>query len=492
MSCHPFGGTVAPSELLVGLSATGYRCEGSYNGPGQPANQWAAWERVGALVAPTSGFDLWRHPEPAIERAAATGAQVLSLGVEWARIEPSPGRVDDAALARYAQILEMSRRHGLLPVVALYDIAHPLWLGEELWLTPGAPDRFAAHAARVVAHLKDHCRHWLTVRQPNHVARCGWIAGAHPPGRLGALSDAWTVLDNLASAHVLAYDEIHHLQPDATVAWGTRRAMSYDEGQLMVDLMIAPSLGVERGALDGWVDDRRARHDLAVPPEDLAMLARRWAVGRTSPFGQGRGVRRPSPRRALDVVYRRSTSRAPLDGLWLVWRPAAAQAGDRAPADATALAVWCGSTQVQAPGLPVWVEDGVAVAPGARGTGARESYLRASIHAVCDARAAGAPIAGYVYHCLGPDTEAALSPPPWARAFLAATRSSPSGVGERGPSGRGGRHRAGDFGLFAVGAGAGGDPEWRARDANGERAGDVLGALADRSGAPGGGGPVKA
>lgn len=479
MTADALGRAAGRPGLLVGLSATGYRCEGGFNGPGQPANQWGAWERVGALVQPTAGCDLWRHPEPAIERAATSGVQVLALGVEWARVEPAPGRVDDAALARYAQILDLSGRHGLLPVVALYDIAHPMWLGEEFWLMPGAPDRFAEHSARVVARLADHCHHWLTMRQPNHVAYCGWIVGAHPPRRLGALSDAWAVLDNLASAHVLAYDEIHRVQPGATVAWGTRRATSYDAGRLMVDLVCARHLGVERDALDEWVDDRRARYDMAVAPESLATLGWRQAWGRTSPFGRGRRIRRPSPRRALDVVYQRPDSNAPLDALWLVWRPTAGQAAGREPAaDAATLAAWCKSADALVPGLPLWIEDGVALPLGLHGAEARTTYLRASIRAVAEARAGGAPIAGYVYHGLGPDSEATLPLPPWAPRFFGRTTSCGTAGHGLAPRGGAGDPAPTDFGLFDVAYGADGVPEWRERGEVAEHAGPVLGDLA--------------
>lgn len=489
MTAHVVDGDPVRPPLLVGVSTVGYRCEGGFNGPGQPANQWAAWERVGALDGLSPGVDLWRHPDAAVEQAAAVGAQVFAMGVEWARVEPAPGHFDEAALARYAAILALAASRGLEPVVTLQDLAHPQWLGEEFWLTPGAPDRFAEHAGRVVEQLSAHCRHWVTVRQPSHLAFGGWVAGSLPPRRLAAVSDAWAVLDNLCSAHVLAYDEIHRVQSDATVAMGVRRASSYDAHRLAVDLVCAPQLGADRSGVDAWVDERRALYDAALPPDDLADLGRRRVTGLVSPFGgRSRALRRPSPRRVLDVVYGRAGTALPLDALWVVWRPRPAPAGSggNVAKDAAALSAWCTAHQVITPGLPLWIEDGVAIpsappaAPsGSRGGYDRPSYVRASLGALSEARAGGTHVAGYVYHCLGPDSELALSPSTWTPRLLSHVMSAPGLDSGRGTARSRCAATAGNLGLFDVVASFDGEPAWQECDANGDRAGDALRRLAD-------------
>ena len=59
--------------------------------------------------------DFWSRPEEALDRAAAIGCNAFRLSVEWARLEPEPGRFDDTALERYVQILEMCAARGLEP-----------------------------------------------------------------------------------------------------------------------------------------------------------------------------------------------------------------------------------------------------------------------------------------------------------------------------------------------------------------------------------------
>jgi hypothetical protein len=421
---------LAVRQPVFGVSAAGYRVEGGFNGPGEPANQWAPWERAGKVpLASLRGPGVWENPARVLELASSAGAEVLALSVEWARIEPGPGRLDEAAVDRYASIFASAADRGITPVGVLCDVATPGWLGEEFWLTPGSPDRFAEHVARLVARLGPSCRHWVTLRQPNLVALAGWVAGRHPPRRVGALADAWAVVDNLLVAHVLAYGAIHDDQPDADVLFGLRASASYDWHRLMVDLLCAPALGVDRDRLDTWIDARRARHDQVVVPGGLGELAWRRLAAATAPFGvegstvRGR-LRRPSPRRALEVVYRFAADRTraaagsngsapaqgrayPFDALLVVWCPPHAQAvpptGTRAPApwsarpDPRALAAWCREQLQATPGAALWIEDGFATHGAAHRADGwdRRSYLRAQVAAVEDL-----PIAGYLYFTL--------------------------------------------------------------------------------------------
>ncbi len=428
----------AVRQPLFGLSAAGYRLEGGFNGYGEPANQWTAWERAGKVPASRVGAEVWTNPDRVVELAAAAGADALALSVEWARIEPAPGRVDERAIARYAAIFASAVAGGITPIAVLCDIAHPAWLGEEFWLTPGSPDRFADHVVRLVGPLAPSCHHWVTLRQPNLVALAGWVDGRHPPRRIGALADAWAVVDNLLCAHLLAYGAIHGLDPEAHVILGLRASPSYDWHRLMVDLLCAPALGIERDAVDPWIAARRARHDATMPPASLGDLAWRRAAGTTSPFG-GKMLRRPSPRRVLDVAYRLAGERHAasgalngstastrprylLDALLVGWVPPFATVllpsrarpgfvGRAAPPwevvpDPGALTAWCREHAQAVPGLPVWVEDGFATRGDAsRADGwDRRSYIRAQVRAlqpdVLEADASGTEpqIAGYLYH----------------------------------------------------------------------------------------------
>lgn len=311
---------LVPPGFLFGVGTFGYQIEGGYNGTGEPANNWLWWERSGRIEPSGIGCDFWNRPEEALDRAASIGCDAFRLSVEWARIEPADGQVDQQALDRYAAILAMCADRSMVPMVTLHHLTHPWWLGHEYWLTPGSPDRFNAHVGRVLPALAPHCRRWVTIHDPTLVALSGWVTGACPPGRRGAVADAWAVLDNLLTAHLLAYRTIHRLQTGAQVTLTTSPSTVYELDHLLTDLLSARTLAIGVGELDQWIEERRTLHDQAVRPADPTERALRKLFAATSPYGRkatpvpsalsvrpGRaraGRLRPrAPRRVVDVLF---------------------------------------------------------------------------------------------------------------------------------------------------------------------------------------------
>ena len=425
--------SLLPDGFLTGVATSGFQIEGGFNGPGQPANNWVWWERVGRVERSGVACNFWAEPEVALDRAAGLGVNTFRLSVEWARLEPVEGERDEEALARYAAILAMCEERGLEPMVTLHHFTHPSWLGEEFWLTPGAPDRFAEHVRWVLPALAPNCRRWVTLNEPNIVALTGWVQGDYPPGRRGAVSDAWAVLDNLLVAHVLAYEAVHEAQPEAMVTLNTSASSIYEMDRLLTDLLLARSLGISRPELDGWIDERRAGHDLACLPPNVFELSMRRLFAAASPFGgtatgplpplvRSR-MRRPSPRRVVEAVYASPHERT-LDAVafdWydpMAWRamrvPGRPTAGGERRFDPTrphweietdpgALGRWCADEQVLAPGLPSWiVENGMATRDGHPRTDGwdRPAYLRAHLRTVVETLEAGVPVGAYLHWSL--------------------------------------------------------------------------------------------
>jgi beta-glucosidase len=422
------------------VATAGFQIEGGYNGPGEPVNNWAEWEASGRAERSGVACDFWAHPEEALDRAAAIGCTTFRLSVEWARLEPGPGRFDDAALARYVEILEMCAARRLQPMVTLHHFTHPAWLGEEYWLRPGSPDRFARHVQRVLPTLAPYCRRWITVNEPNIVMLMGWITGGYPPGRRYAFADAFCVLDNLLAAHVLASDAIVAVQPEAQVACNTSSSSIYESDRLVTDLLLLRAAGIPASDVDRYIDERRALHDAAFAPQHAGEFALRRVYAAMSPYGTNRGAgggplwgrlrastRRPVPRRVLNAVYASSQERT-VGAVSFDWYdPVASHAlrlpgrrlpeGGRSwqvgralwdvPADAAGLRAWCRTESALHPGLPIWVvENGMATrmvddrsVPREDGWD-RPRYIREHFAAVAEAVADETPVTAYLHWSL--------------------------------------------------------------------------------------------
>lgn len=421
--------------FAIGVATAGYQVEGGFNGPGEPANNWLNWERAGRVERSGVACDFWAHPEEALDRTAAIGCNTFRLSVEWARLEPEPDRFDEAALARYVEILTMCAARGLEPMVTLHHFSYPWWLGEEFWLRPASPDRFAAHVQRVIPALAPHCRRWVTINEPNIQMLMGWIEGATPPGRRLAFADAYCVLDNLLTAHVLAYDAIAAVQLGAEVTCNTSSSSIYEHDRLLTDLLLLRATGVPEADVDTYVDERRVLHDAVFPPPHAGEFMLRRFFAAVSPYGTtgsiGGGVlwsrvrtaaRRPAPRRVVSAVYA-SPHASTLGAIGFDWydpvashairMPGRPAAGGRdwsagralwdVPPHAEGLRSWCRAESALHGGLPLWVvENGMATRGGApRADGwDRPRYLREHLGAVVDAIAAEVPVTGYLHWSL--------------------------------------------------------------------------------------------
>ncbi len=415
--------------FLFGVATAGFQVEGGYNGPGQAANNWLAWEQVGRVQPSGNAVGFWERPEEALDRAAALGCNSFRLGVEWARVFPDERGVDRGALDRYVGIVAGCVDRGLKPLVTLHHFTHPAWLGEDFWLRPDAPDRYRGWVEAIVEALAPSVRRWVTINEINVLAVESWMLGMFPPGRLLAFDDASIAIDNLLTAHVLGYEAIHRARDDAVVTTNNCCLSAYPYDRMLTDLLLARSAGVERGDIDAWIDGRREQHDSLLPSNGAGERLFRRITAARSPYGLsarrvggfGRRGRPPLPRRALAAVFESPHERT-LDVLGLDYYdpmvarhfrlPGHRTAGGRNPLpsrqlwddppDPGGLARWLGVQHALAPGLPLWVvENGLCnrVRDGrsfARLDGwDRPRYLRENIASVVEAIDAGVPVDGY-------------------------------------------------------------------------------------------------
>ena len=409
-----------PEGFLFGVATAGFQIEGGFNGPGQPANNWLAWEQVGRVTPSGDAVDFWRRPEEALDRAAALGCDSFRLGVEWARVQPEPGVVDRTALDRYAAIVEACVDRGLTPLVTLHHFTHPAWLGEDLWLRPDAVARFGVWTDIVVPALAPSVRHWVTLNEVNVLALMTYLLGAFPPGRSFGIDDTAVALDNLLAAHVTAYDAIHAARPDAVVTTNNFASSVYEYDRMLLDVLLSRSLGVSRYDLDGWIHERRRVHYGLLPLPSLGESLLRRAGAAVAPYGSS-GRYGATRRRALDAVEASPHERT-LDVLGIdYYDPSAARhfrlpghrtAGGRNPLpvrelwddppDPGGLTRWLGVQASLTPGLPLWVvENGLCNrlrhgrSFGRMDGWDRPRFLTANVAAVVDAVDAGVPVEGY-------------------------------------------------------------------------------------------------
>jgi beta-glucosidase len=206
-----------PRGFLWGTATAAHQVEGN-----NTINDWYAWEQQPGRIAEghKSGLacDWWngRWRED-FQRAAESGQNAHRLSVEWSRIQPAPGRWDEAALDRYLEMMRMLKELNITPMVTLHHFTNPLWLAEQGgWENEKVVELFEQFTRRVVDALKDYVSLWCTLNEPNGFVLAGYLDGMWPPGKkdFGAF---FRVSVNMIRAHAAAYHAIHTLQPQARV-----------------------------------------------------------------------------------------------------------------------------------------------------------------------------------------------------------------------------------------------------------------------------------
>jgi beta-glucosidase len=205
-----------PPDFLWGVSTAAHQFEG-----GEVANQWCEWEREGRIRSGDArglACDWWRHAEGDLDLCRELGLNAIRISVEWARLEPEPGRWDRAAVERYREILGAIRQRGMRPFITLHHFTNPLWFeSREAFLLQESPELFATFAEFAVQSFGEFCSDWVTFNEPNVYAVFGYLFGEFPPARRNAVMECARVLSNMHRAHAMAYERIHRLHKTARV-----------------------------------------------------------------------------------------------------------------------------------------------------------------------------------------------------------------------------------------------------------------------------------
>lgn len=150
------------TRFLWGASTAPHQVEGN----NVNSDWWRNEQRVPGMELSGDAVDSYhRYPED-MRLLAEAGLNAYRFGIEWARIEPIPGRFSRAELAHYRRMIDTAIDLGLTPVVTLHHFTNPHWFS---WLADDAIDRFQAYvrqAATILGGVEWVC----TINEPNMLA----------------------------------------------------------------------------------------------------------------------------------------------------------------------------------------------------------------------------------------------------------------------------------------------------------------------------------
>ena len=197
-----------PAGFIWGVSSSAYQSEGS-----APDSEWSRLnastkkqDRYGASV------DFRHRYKEDIALAKDLGVNTYRIGINWARVEPKPGQIDQAELAYYDDVIRTIKQAGIAPLVTLDHFDYPGWVADQGgWKNPKTTRDFVNYANLIATRYNKDVRLWITFNEATaNIAietlghKLSWTDGGH-------------VRDNEVAAHRQVYDLIHKLEPDAVV-----------------------------------------------------------------------------------------------------------------------------------------------------------------------------------------------------------------------------------------------------------------------------------
>ena len=203
------------------------------------------------------------------------GIDSYRFSMEWARIEPKRGQIDEAALKHYSDFIDALRANGIKPLVTIHHFSNPTWVDDPrdpnctngpsdtnlcgLGHPVGGPmviQAMADHAKLLAQRFGDRVDEWGTVNEPVNYLLASYGVGSFPPGKKYVLSD--TDLLNKFVPVVRDYLKAHAAMYKAIKQYDTIDA---DGDGVAADVGMSLSVGE-------WVASRY--NDVSTDPADVA------------------------------------------------------------------------------------------------------------------------------------------------------------------------------------------------------------------------------
>lgn len=201
-----------PKDMKMGVSTAATQIEG-----GEVGSNWNDWYEKGNIkdgTNPATDNDHWIKWREDTALMAEMGLQIYRFGVEWARLIPREGEIDEEAVSRYRDELLLIKEKGITPLLTIHHFTNPMWFEEK-----GAFEKrdnlhfYLELVELVVRRFGDLCSDYITINEPNVYATNSYFFGSWPPGKK-SLSSTLSVMENLAYCHIKAYGMIHAIREE--------------------------------------------------------------------------------------------------------------------------------------------------------------------------------------------------------------------------------------------------------------------------------------
>ena len=221
-----------PKNFLFGAATSSHQIEGNLH------NNWTEWEKSKPrreellsegknpeeYMSKNASYHAQRMKED-VEIMSQLNLQVYRFSIEWSRIEPKEGKIDQAGIDFYDRLFTLLKEKNITPFVTLWHWSVPVWLEKKGGLISSEFTKyFQKYVDIILPLLKKHSvENIITFNEPLVFSGAAYQKGLWPPQKKSLVLTAKAVW-NLIKTHKKVYTQIH---------------TSYFDGSLSVQIGVA-------------------------------------------------------------------------------------------------------------------------------------------------------------------------------------------------------------------------------------------------------------
>lgn len=173
-----------PDNFKWGAASAAHQIEGAYNVDGKSLGIWDALYE-GNVKYNENGHTACDHYNRFKEDVAIMkemGLNTYRFSISWPRVMPEKGKVNQAGLNFYKELINELLEAGIEPMVTLYHWNMPMWVYEEGgWKDSRIVENFADFVEVIVKEFSNKVSNWITLNEPACFIGNGYVTGNHAP-----------------------------------------------------------------------------------------------------------------------------------------------------------------------------------------------------------------------------------------------------------------------------------------------------------------------
>ena len=192
-------------DFLWGAATAAPQIEGGWNEDGRTPSIWdiAPKEKIRNGEDCRTACNHYHRWKEDVEILSTLGVRSYRFSISWSRVMPEEGKVNEAGIRFYRDLILALREKGIEPLVTLYHWDLPVWVQKKGgWLSDAVIPLFTEYTRVMVDALSDLVTWWIPMNEPQCFIMNGHMTGAHAP-----FKSRYLALSKLTRICLMAFHE---------------------------------------------------------------------------------------------------------------------------------------------------------------------------------------------------------------------------------------------------------------------------------------------